>query len=335
MATSFFEHQEKARRNSRLLVFLFALAVLGIAAAIYLAVMGALGMSECRENPACRFTWWDPVFFLYVFGGTLGFVGLASGYRILSLKSGGGSVAEMMGGRQVDPGTRDPLERRLVNVVEEMAIASGVPVPAIYVMDGEPGINAFAAGFSPNDAAVAVTRGTLETLDRDKLQGVIAHEFSHILNGDMRMNIRLIGVLFGILAIAVIGRIILSFAGRTRGSKKDNGAAAVALAGLVLMIVGYIGLFVGRIIQAAVSRQREFLADASAVQFTRNPLGISGALKTIAGWEAGSRLAAPKTVEVGHLLFGEGQPSWLGGLLATHPPLEERKIGRASWRERA
>ena len=323
---NFFEHQEKARRNTRLLVFLFILAVVGIATSIYVATEGAIGMSACKDKPNCQFSWWDPLMFLYVFGGTVGFVGLASGFRILSLRSGGSSVAEMMGGRLVSPDTRDPLERRLRNVVEEMAIASGVPVPAIYVMDQEEGINAFAAGYSTNDAAVAVTRGTLETLDRDKLQGVIAHEFSHILNGDMRMNIRVIGVLFGILAIAVTGRIILAFAGRSRGGddKKDNAAVPALAVGLILLIVGYIGVFVGRIIQAALSRQREFLADASAVQFTRNPLGISGALKTIAGWEPGSALHAPKTQEVGHLLFGEGQASLLGGLLATHPPLEER-----------
>jgi Zn-dependent protease with chaperone function len=231
----------------------------------------------------------------------------------------------MMGGRAVSPDTRDALERRLRNVVEEMAIASGVPVPAIYVLDQEKGINAFAAGFSTEDAAVAVTRGTLETLDRDQLQGVIAHEFSHILNGDMRMNIRLIGVLFGILAIAVVGRIVIAFAGRSRGGdRKDNAAAAFVIAGLALLVIGYIGVFIGRIIQAAVSRQREFLADASAVQFTRNPQGISEALKTIAGWDEGSRIRAPKSVEVGHLLFGQGQPSFFGGLMATHPPLEER-----------
>lgn len=325
MSTSFFEHQEQARKKTRWLVLLFGLAVLGIGATLYLAAR-AIYLNGGESVPPGA-SWWDPEWFAGVVGATAVFVGLASGFRILSLRSGGTAVAEMLGGRPVSPETRDPLEKRLRNVVEEMAIASGVPVPAIYVLDGEEGINAFAAGFRPEDAAVAVTRGTLQNLNRDELQGVIAHEFSHILNGDMRLNIRLMGVIFGILAMAVVGRFLVQFAGRTRvrSSKKDGGAAAaVVLTGLVLMIVGYIGVFVGRIIQAAISRQREYLADASAVQFTRNPSGIAGALKRIAGYVHGSRLQAPRSIEVGHFLFGEGQRSWLGGLLATHPPLEER-----------
>ncbi|NOZ01505.1 MAG: M48 family metallopeptidase, partial [Deltaproteobacteria bacterium] len=253
---------------------------------------------------------------------TIGFIGLASLYRTSKLRSGGGAVAKMMGGRLVDPGTRDKLERRLVNVVEEMSIASGVPVPEIYVMDQEKGINAFAAGFTPENAAVAVTRGTLEQLNRDQLQGVLAHEFSHILNGDMRLNIRLIGVLFGILAIAIVGRFLLYSSSFSRRSK-DN--AVPMLVGITLFAVGYIGVFIGRLIQSAVSRQREFLADSSAVQFTRNPNGIAGALKRIAGYKDGSYLRNPGSTEVGHLLFGQGDKiSLMAGLLATHPPLEER-----------
>jgi len=324
MSTNFFEHQEQARKKTRWLVLLFLLAVLGIGASLYLAARLIYLNGEEHLPPGA--SWWDPEWFAWIVGGTAVFIGLASGVRILSLRAGGSAVAEMLGGRAVSPDTRDPLEKRLRNVVEEMAIASGVPVPAIYVLDEEEGINAFAAGFRPDDAAVAVTRGTLQNLNRDELQGVIAHEFSHVLNGDMRLNIRLMGVIFGILALAVIGRFMLQFAGRSRvrSSKKGDGAAAIVLIGLILMIVGYIGVFVGRIIQAAISRQREFLADASAVQFTRNPFGIAGALKRIAGYVHGSRLQAPRSVEVGHFLFGEGQRSWLGGLLATHPPLEER-----------
>ena len=192
------------------------------------------------------------------------------------MSSGGSAVAESLGGRLVDSNTRDPHERKLLNVVEEMAIASGVPMPQVYVLDDEPGINAFAAGHTPSDAAVAVTRGCIATLTRDELQGVIGHEFSHILNGDMRLNLRLMGIIFGILCLAVIGRILLS--SRSGNSKDKN---PLPLLGLALLILGWIGVFFGRLIQAAVSRQREFLADASSVQFTRNPGGLSGALQKI------------------------------------------------------
>src|SRR5690606_35078399 len=187
--------------------------------------------------------------------------------------------------------------------VEEMSIASGVPVPAVFVMDHEPAINAFAAGYSPTDAAVAVTRGALDKLNRDELQGVIAHEYSHILNGDMRLNIRLMGVLFGILALGLIGRKIMMFSGRSR----DRGAAAVLIAALVAIVIGYIGIFFGRMIKAGVSRSREVLADASAVQFTRQTQGIAGALKKIAGVQEGSRFEQrAEAEEVSHMLFGDG-----------------------------
>jgi hypothetical protein len=206
-------------------------------------------------------------------------------------------------------------------VVEEIAIASGVPVPRIYVLEHEAAINAFAAGYTPADAVVAVTRGALDRLNRDELQGVIAHEFSHILNGDMRLNIRLMGVLFGILVLAVIGRKVLQFGGS--GRSRDRGAAAVMLAALVAIIVGYVGLFFARMIKAGVSRQRESLADASAVQFTRQTRGLAGALKKIGGLDAGSQLNdRGNAEEVSHMLFGEGLA--VSRLFATHPPLLER-----------
>ena len=205
-----------------------------------------------------------------------------------------------------------------------MAIASGMPVPDIYVLEQESGINAFAAGYTPGDAAIAVTRGTLELLDREELQGVIGHEFSHILNGDMRLNIRLMGVLFGIMVLGLIGRMILRSGHHASivSSRRGRGAPAVLIIGLGLAILGGIGVFVARAIKASISRQREFLADASAVQFTRQTDGLASALKKIGGYEEGSHLQAADPEEVSHMLFGTG--SRLSGMFATHPPLTER-----------
>lgn len=325
---NFFEHQESARKRTKLLVFLFCLAVFGIAVAIYFVILLVFGMNQAQQAWSAgrqTFSWWQPELFFWVLAGTVGFIGIVSLVRISTLKQGGGVVARMLGGRPVLRNTRDLGEKRLLNIIDEMAIASGIPVPEVYVLDKEEGINAFAAGFSTDDAAVAVTRGALEALNRDELQGVIAHEFSHVLNGDMRLNIQLIGILYGILAIASTGRIILrSLRGRT-SSRRGNGAAVIVLLGLALLLIGYIGVLIGRLIQSAVSRQREFLADASAVQFTRNPHGIGLALLKIARHATGSALASPRASEVAHLLFGEGTPaSFLSNLFATHPPLEER-----------
>lgn len=254
--------------------------------------------------------------------GVLGLIGVTSLYRSLSLRAGGGKVAVEMGGVRVSADDKDPLRRRLRNVVEEIALASGIPVPEIYVLEQEEAINAFAAGYEPSSAAIGVTRGTLEKLNREELQGVIAHEFSHILNGDMRLNIRLIGLLFGISVLALIGRSIVHnsrrsrFGGRSRG-KEEGGILAIALA---VMIIGYVGVFVARLIKASVSRKREYLADASAVQFTRNPEGVGGALKKIAIDSAPQELGVD-TEEVSHMMFGA---TGLSGLWATHPPLMDR-----------
>jgi len=250
---------------------------------------------------------------LLILGSTL--------YKVARLSSGGGKVAVDMGGTLVAPDVQDPLRRRLRNVVEEMAIASGVPVPEIYVLEEEAGINAFAAGYTPGDAAVAVTRGALELLDRDELQGVIAHEFSHILNGDMRLNIRLMGVLFGIMVLGLIGRVILR-GSHHAGGRRGKGAPVVLLIGLGLTVLGWIGVLFARLIKASVSRQREYLADASAVQFTRQTTGIANALKKIGGYSEGSLITAADPEEVAHMLFGTGRR--LRGAFATHPPLTER-----------
>ena len=229
-----------------------------------------------------------------------------------------------MGGTLVPADASDPLRRRLRNVVEEMAIASGVPVPEIYVLEEESGINAFAAGYAPGDAAVAVTRGALELLDRDELQGVIAHEFSHILNGDMRLNIRLMGVLFGILVLSLIGRMIVrgGHYSSVGSSRRGKGSGAIMLIGVGLAILGWVGVFFARMIKAAVSRQREYLADASAVQFTRQPSGIANALKKIGGYSEASYIREADPEEISHMLFGTGRR--FSGLFATHPPLTER-----------
>ncbi|NNF52124.1 MAG: M48 family metallopeptidase [Gammaproteobacteria bacterium] len=325
----FFEHQDAARRNTRYLVSLFVLATIAIVVVVDIAagiVFGAVG-TDGSGAAAFSGAWFaqNAGLFTGVSIGTVSFIGLSSAYRIASLSGGGNTVARKLGGVQVTPDTQDPLRRRLHNVVEEIAIASGVPVPEVYILEQEAGINAFAAGFNTSDAVVAVTRGTLETLSRAELQGVIAHEFSHILNGDMRLNMRLIGVLFGILALAMIGRTVLRstrYVRSSRSEKSGSAVAAIVVMGLVLLVAGYVGVFFGRVIKAAVSRQREYLADASAVQFTRQTDGIAGALKKIAATSQGSLLRETETEEVAHMLFATGAK--FASLWATHPPLAER-----------
>lgn len=316
---NFFEHQAAARKASTRLVLLFALAVIGIVCAVDVAVLIAVGARD-ESTPA-------QVSVMLVVASlvTVAIIGLGSLYRIASLRGGGETVARQMGGVPVPEQTRDPQMRRLRNVVEEIAIASGVPMPKLYVLEQEAGINAFAAGYSPSDAVVAVTRGALDRLNRDELQGVIAHEFSHILNGDMRLNIRLMGVLFGILMLAIVGRKLLEH-GRFGG--RDKGTGAMLGAALVAMLIGYLGLFFGRIIKAGVSRSREMLADASAVQFTRQTKGLAGALKKIGGVGEGARLEhAGDAEEVSHMLFGDGvglSGHAFSRFFATHPPLLQR-----------
>lgn len=317
----FFTQQERARRRTWGLFLLFGLAVAAIVIVVNGLVLGlgpmVLGTSlppEAREPTLYATT---ALTLSLILGGTL--------YRIWSLRAGGSRVAMAMGATLVAPGSSDPQLRLLHNVVEEMALASGVAVPAVFVMEEESGINAFAAGFAPTDAAIAVTRGALDMLDRNELQGVVAHEFSHILNGDMRLNIRLMGVLFGILNISVLGRVLMRGGGRRQilSGRNRGGHAGVMMLGFLLMMVGYIGLFFGKVIQARVSREREYLADAAAVQFTREPQGIAGALKKIAASSSGSRLRAGDTDEVSHMLFASGLSSFTDWL-ATHPPLPER-----------
>ena len=328
---NFFEHQELARRNSQRLVVLFVLALIAIVIAVNVAATVLYHLFIVPTGLRWGAAQLPNGFY---FTNTVVVLGLILGGTWLEmnrLKAGGSAVARMVGAREVDTSTRDLLDRRLLNVVEEMAIASGVPVPRVFVMDNETAINAFAAGHSINDAVVAVTRGTLTRLSRDELQGVIAHEFSHILNGDMKLNLRLIGVLYGLLIVALAGRFLLELGGRSRGGGSRSSGSAIAVlfaAGLLLWILGYIGVFFGRLIKAGVSRQREFLADASAVQFTRNPEGIGGALRKIAGLSKetglGTRIEHPQAESLSHLFLGAARPSFVRGMFATHPPLGDR-----------
>jgi Zn-dependent protease with chaperone function len=336
VAMDFFSHQDKARRKTGLLVFYFCMAVACIICLIYLGIAFGLQMGGIKIVWTCPL--WNPLLFATVAAGTCCAVGGATFYKInqLSGPGSGARVAAMLGGTPVQTNTADPRERRLLNVVEEMAIASGTPVPPVYILE-EDAINAFAAGRSTSDAVVAVTRTAVEVLSRDELQGVVAHEFSHIFNGDMRLNIRLIGVLHGIIFLAIVGSFILraflqgggNRTFRSSSSKRDGkGGGAVILViivvGVVFTIVGFVGEFFARLIQMAVSRQREFLADASAVQYTRNPGGIGGALKKIGGSAAGSRIKSVQAKAVGHMFFADGVRHALSSLMSTHPDLKKR-----------
>lgn len=321
----FFKAQDAARRRTWQLALLFGAAVLALVLLTNLLIAFTFFLGESQvassegASAATLLGALPPEIWGWISFGVIGIVAVATLYKYLRLRGGGRVVAESFGGRLVTREQADFKEVRLLNVVEEMAIASGTPVPPVYLLD-EPGINAFAAGHTIEDAVIGVNRGTLETLNREELQGVIAHEFSHILNGDMKLNLRLIAILHGILFIGLIGRTIA----RESGKSRKNGLGAV-LFGVGLMLIGYGGTFFGNMIKAAVSRQREFLADAAAVQFTRNPDGIAGALKKIGGFVAGSAVNNAQAHEASHLFFGPvGARRFLAGLFATHPPLDVR-----------
>jgi Zn-dependent protease with chaperone function len=325
----FFQHQEQARKRTTFLVILYLITIVLLLASVYGLIFFCVMYSGGDPfDPAIVEIMIVVMFgiFLLILGGSL--------YKIYSLSRGGGrGVAEMLGGRRISSSPYKPVECRLYNVVEEIALAAGTPVPTIYILDNEHGINAFAAGYSPQDAVIGVNRGTVELLTRDELQGVIAHEFSHILNGDMRMNLRLIGVLFGLQVITLIGYYLMRIFSRagsytrvhTHNNKGGNGAALLVLFGLGIMLIGYVGIFISSIIKASISRQREFLADASAVQFTRNPSGIAGALKKIGCQEVGSAVKNEHAAEASHLFFGNVCEAFsLGNIFATHPDLKTR-----------
>ncbi len=341
----FFELQHEARRSTRWLLLLYLLAVAGIV----LAVCAGVGVTYAMYAlyglaPLAHEVRFDaehvaasllgimlhgvpPKVYLWSAGVTLATIGGATAFKVSQLARGGTAIAELLDARRIEGGSSDPLERRLLNVVEEMAIASGIHVPPVYVLDEERSINAFSAGYAPNEAVVIATRGTLEQLTRDELQGVLGHELSHILNGDMRLNVRLLGVLFGILFIGQVGQFLVRASmrgGRGRQREDARASAAMAVLGVILALVGALGLAFASLIKAAVSRQREFLADASSVQFTRNPDGIAGALDTIAAWPLGSRVANLHAEELSHMFFAQAVANWFGSLLDTHPPVDER-----------
>ncbi len=340
---NFFEHQDQARQKTRRLIGLFALSVAAMIVAIYFAALIVFNVAmSSRTSSVCRgsytiglfrrrscnnlvtsslphldtSSWWNPDLFLLVAIVTLAVITIASLYKVSSLQQGGSVIAQELGGRLLIAEMAKGDEQQLLNIVAEMAIAASIPPPAVYLLDDESGINAFAAGFTPKNAVIGVTRGCLQQLTRDELQGVIGHEFSHILNGDMRLNLRLVGVLHGILFVYILGRLMIE-------SENGDDRSWLWYFGLALMAIGSLGLLFGRLIKSAVSRQREFLADASAVQFTRNPDGISGALQKIGG--VGSRLQSPYAEASSHMFFGSALKfTSLEDLLATHPPIRQR-----------
>ncbi|MBE4081447.1 M48 family metallopeptidase [Vibrio parahaemolyticus] len=322
----FFHHQDTARQRTGLLVMLFTLAVLAITGLVSVISIGIYFYFTGEP-----FTTQSIISYcLLSFVGVLLVVSISSFVRLSELNANGGrGVAESIGGKLISTDTSNAKHRQLLNVVEEMSIASGIPVPPVYVMAEEHGINAFAAGMSIDDAVIGVTQGALDAFSRDELQGVIAHEFSHILNGDMRLNTRLIGALFGITCIAHFGHLILDNSNSTRhvsrsSSDSNKGFAVIILIAIVCLVLGWLGTLFGNMIKAAISRQREFLADASAVQFTRNDQGIAGALKKIGGNVQGSTLNTKASDEMSHMMFGQSKLSGFSSLFATHPPLDER-----------
>ncbi|WP_444900062.1 M48 family metallopeptidase [Microbulbifer sp. VAAC004] len=319
---NFFEHQDKARRNSGLLVGLFTLALILLVGLTTLVAAAAVSYSRGQAfSPLAieQLLGWQTVGYIAL--TIVAIVALGSLYKLQQLAAGGKVVAESLGGRKLNIAPQGPAEQRALNVVEEMAIASGTPVPDVYLIEDQ-AINAFAAGYKPCDAVIGLTRGCIENLNRDELQGVVAHEFSHILNGDTRLNIRIVGLLNGILIIGLLGHWLVR--GVYPNSRDNRGRIPLFALGLALMVLGYAGTLLGNLIKSAVSRQREYLADASAVQFTRNNAGIANALKKIGGYSTGSNLSSGRAAEFSHMFFSSGLKRSFFNLFASHPPLSKR-----------
>lgn len=326
----FFREQDIARRNARLLTVLFVVAVFLLLAVINLFLAFALTATDTLENgypTTIEFSRLDLRLTLLVSIAIIVVIGAVVLYNWVRFSQGGRSVAEALGARPAASNTENPQERRAQNIVQEIALAANMPVPPLYILDEEPGINAFAAGISPGDAVVAITQGAMDHLTRDELQGVIGHEFSHILNGDMRLSIRLMAMLRGITFIgdlgAIFSRSAISHRSRRRSNNSNNNTMGLLLIGLVLYLIGLLGGLMAGLIKSAISQQKEYLADASSVQFTRNPNGISDALKVIGGYTPGTLVHSARAEEMSHLFFGQVKHRlWL--MFATHPPLEER-----------
>lgn len=316
---NFFRAQDEARGRTTKLVVLLVLAIVILTGSLYVLAVIGHGKVYLRGG----YDWFQPKLFFGTTGIALAVIAVGSLLRIAELSKGGGAIAERLGGRLVGANTTDLAERRYLNVVQEMALAAGLPVPLCYVIDGDATINAFAAGNDPQDAAIGVTRGALDHLTRDELQGVIAHEFSHIGNGDMKLSLRIIGAVAGLTALAQLGYIFFRLAGSVRGKNSAPIALGMIVTGLVVLIVGSGGIFFAKVIQASVSRQREYLADASAVQFTRNPLGLASALKKVAGMSGAKREASASELESQHLFFASSG-GFMEFLFSTHPPINER-----------
>lgn len=326
---NFFTAQDSARRRTGILAGLFLLAIFSLLGLTNFLFYEFLFASRTGA-PAVSITdfrqVFDPSISIMISAAILLFIVLGSAYKLVQLSAGGKAIAESLGGIHIPRSSQDPLQRRILNIVEEMAIASGTPVPQVYVLN-ETGINAFAAGWKTTSVVIGITQGALETLSREELQGVIAHEFSHIFNGDMRLNLRLVAVLHGILLLGLLGGMIvrsLRYSGRSRNSKNAQALLAVFAAGSALLIIGYSGSFFGGWIKALISRQREFLADASAVQFTRSPDGIANALKKIGGSVQGSTMLAASADEYSHAFFARGNTNISLLNFSTHPPLKQR-----------
>lgn len=321
---NFFESQANARGQTKRLIVLFTLAVITLVILTNLLVMGVLGFTGLEGKPLtlayvkALFDWET---FLIIGGCVVTFVAISSVYKVSTLSQGGKVVAQSLGGVLVTHESDNLQHNVLLNVVEEMAIASGTPVPPVYLLKNEDAINAFAAGFTTDDAVIGITQGALDYFTRDELQGVVAHEFSHIINGDMRINMRLTGVLYGITLLGLIGYFIMRGSSIGKRSKRGNQAA---LLGLGLVVIGYGGTFFGNLIKASVSRKREYLADASAVQFTRNNQGIANALKKIGGYKFGSKLETSEAQSFSHAFFSNAVSHKFSSLFSTHPPLPER-----------
>ncbi|MDG1838444.1 MAG: M48 family metallopeptidase [Phycisphaerales bacterium] len=346
---NFFEAQDKAHKRTGMLVGALGIGLIGMTVGLYFITMLAVQIAGMYEQAQDRDaaqrgestrpseikqwlegevgSWWDFDLALVTFGIMIVLVGGGFLFRYLQLRSGGEVVAEMLGGVRIEPDTSNPDERRALNVVEEMAIASGIPVPPVFAIPSD-SINAFAAGHTVDQAAIGLTKGCIE-MPRDELQGVVAHEFSHIFNGDMRLNLRLVAVINGVMVLGIAGLFLIRvvaysmlFGGGGRSGKDKNGMAialAIIVFGALVAAVGFLGTLMARLIQAAISRQREYLADASAVQFTRNADGIAGALRRISGSTKKAKFAAEAS-QFNHMFFSQA----MNAAFATHPPLTDR-----------